>query len=438
MTVTVHKTQAALQAVMNPASHKNIVEEGIVRNISIADDQVSFDLVIPSASVSVAHEIKMKAEEVVKVIPGVKQVQAKIIQSQGERPHAKIPTASSLHKVKNIIAVSSAKGGVGKSTLAAHIARELSLQGNQVGIMDADLFGPSIPTLFHRQRANVYTTADKRLQPVDCDGVKLMSFGFLLGDQPAVMRGPIVTRYIQQILLTTDWGELDYLIVDMPPGTGDIQLTITQTIRLTGAVIITTPHTLSLIDVARGIIMYEKVEVPIIGIIENMAYLPQAEGQKQYIFGTSQANELADRFGLPILADIPITPELSHGIQKGPEASFVTKAVKRLQEQVAAIKLDARDVPSIAFNADSVELTWDGGEEWQVRNFDLRMISQDALSVNEMTGERILSAADIRPDIAATEITPLGHYGIAIAWNDGHSSAIYTYKNIREIATIKD
>lgn len=436
MSVTVSKTQTALKGVVNPASHMNIVEEGIVRNITVQEGRVSFDLVLSNASASVAHEIKMKAEEAVRSIPGVSEVLGKVIQPRPTRVRDTIPPEAPINKVKNIIAVSSAKGGVGKSTMTAHLARELALQGHRVGIMDADLFGPSIPTLFHLKQAKVYAKENQQLVPVDCQGLKLMSFGFLLGDQPAVMRGPVVTRYIQQILIGTDWGELDYLLIDMPPGTGDIQLTITQTIRLTGAVIITTPHTLSLLDVARGIIMFEKVEVPIVGIVENMAYLETSGGAKQHVFGTSKAAELADRFGVPILADIPLTDSLSKGLQEGPEQPFIQQAVRGMQSQLERIKSDAREVPEIDFDENFVRLLWNGGERWEVPNFDLRMISQDALSVNEMTGERIITADDIRPDIAAKEITPLGHYGIAIAWNDGHSSAIYTYKNIKQIASV--
>lgn len=434
--ITVHKTQKALRSVINPASHTNIVDDGIVRNISIEENRVVFDLVMASNSASVAHEIKLKAEEVVRQISGVTEVLAKIVQPQKppqpDNNHSQAP----IYRVKNIVAISSAKGGVGKSTLTAHLAKELSRQGLKVGIMDADIFGPSIPTLFHLKRAKVYSNEKRQFLPVDCDGIRVMSFEFLLGDQPAVMRGPIVTRYIQQILLGTDWGDLDYLMIDMPPGTGDIQLTITQTIRLTGAVIVTTPHTLSLIDVARGIIMFEKVSVPIIGIIENMAYLQMDNQPKQFVFGVSKADELAQRFGVPILAEIPITQKLSLGLQEGEEESFIRQAVEKMRAQLQTLKSETREIPEIVFDANGVTLKWPGGQSWQVKNFDLRLISQDALSVNEMTGEQILKPEDIRPDIAAKEITPLGHYGIAISWNDGHSSAIYTYKNIEEIAKI--
>src|SRR5665213_1019580 len=218
----------------------------------------------------------------------------------------------SLSKVKHVIAISSCKGGVGKSTVACALALELARRGFKTGLLDADIYGPSLPSLFQLRDAKVKSNEFKLLTPIEHNGLKLMSFGFLLGDAPAVMRGPIVTRYIQQLLLQTDWGELDYLIIDMPPGTGDIQLTITQSIKLTGAVIITTHHSLSLVDTARGILMFEKVKVPILGVIENMAYfLAPDTGKKYYIFGEQKAGALSTRFGVKTLAEVPITEQLS-------------------------------------------------------------------------------------------------------------------------------
>ena len=213
----------------------------------------------------------------------------------------------SLSKVKNVIAISSCKGGVGKSTIACALAWELAQRGFKTGLLDADIYGPSLPSLFQLHDAQVQTNEFKMISPIDYKGLKLMSFGFLLGDAPAVMRGPIVTRYIQQLLFQTDWGELDYLILDMPPGTGDVQLTITQSIKLTGAVIVTTHHSLSLVDTARGILMFEKVKVPILGVIENMAYfLAPDTGKKYYIFGEQKAGALSARFGVKTLVEIPI------------------------------------------------------------------------------------------------------------------------------------
>src|SRR5580698_7364764 len=230
----------------------------------------------------------------------------------------------SLSKVKQVIAISSCKGGVGKSTIACSVALELTRRGLKTGLLDADIYGPSLPSLFQLNDAKVHSNEFKLITPVDYKGLKLMSFGFLLGDAPAVMRGPIVTRYIQQLLFQTDWGELDFLILDMPPGTGDVQLTITQSIKLTGAVIVTTHHGLSLVDTARGILMFEKVKVPILGVIENMAYfLAPDTGKKYYIFGEQKAGALSKRFGVKTLVEVPILEELSGDMRAYQENAYI-------------------------------------------------------------------------------------------------------------------
>lgn len=434
--VTIQKTLNALRRVGNPASNKNIVDEGIVKNVTVEDKTVSFEIFLQSSSASIAHEIQSKAEAAVKNLDEVERVVSRIVSGESPQANKRPQVQTPLNKVKNIIAISSAKGGVGKSTIAAHLAKEVSERGLRVGLVDADIYGPSVPTLFNLKNVPVYTNEHQQFIPVDYENLKLMSFGFLLGDNPAVMRGPIVTRYIQQILLNTDWGELDYLFIDMPPGTGDVQLTITQSVRLTGAVIVTTPHTLSIIDVARGILMFEKVAVPIIGVIENMSYLKTPQGDKHYIFGQSASEKLSSRFGVEILGEIPILETLSQNVTTDSKSDAIQTAADQMLRSTDVIKSGTLDVPTIKFDERKVQFAWSNGEHWSVSNFDLRMISQDALSVNEITGEQILKAEDVKADIAAKEITPLGHYGVGVAWNDGHSAAIYTYKNIRQIATI--
>src|ERR1039457_6861184 len=229
-----------------------------------------------------------------------------------------------MKQVKHIVAVSSCKGGVGKSTIACALSLELVHRGFKTGLLDADIYGPSLPSLFQLQNAQVKSNEFKMISPIEHKGLKLMSFGFLLGDAPAVMRGPIVTRYIQQLLFQTDWGELDYLILDMPPGTGDVQLTITQSIQLSGAVIVTTHHSLSLVDTARGILMFEKVKVPILGVIENMAYFVSPDSPKKYyIFGEQKAGALSKRFGVKTLAEIPILGELSGDMSIGKTNPYI-------------------------------------------------------------------------------------------------------------------
>src|SRR6202142_241390 len=236
-----------------------------------------------------------------------------------------------MKNIKHVIAISSCKGGVGKSTIPFARALELAQRGIKVGLLDADIYGPSLPSLFQLNKPQVITNEFKLFTPIEYKGLKLMSFGFLLGDAPAVMRGPIVTRYIQQLLLQTDWGELDFLILDMPPGTGDVQLTITQSVKLTGAVIVTTHHSLSLVDTARGILMFEKVKVPVLGVIENMAYfLAPDTGKKYYIFGEQKAGALSLRFGVKALAEIPIQEQLSGCMGSNQANPYIQKAADEL------------------------------------------------------------------------------------------------------------
>lgn len=349
-------------------------------------------------------------------------------------PLPKIETT--LDTVKFIVAVSSCKGGVGKSTVAAYIAQNLAQRGLKVGLLDADLHGPSIPSLFDLTRVNVAINEKKEFVPIEHNGLKIMSFGFLLGDAPAVMRGPMVTQYIQQILNRTAWGELDYLFIDMPPGTGDIQLTITQSARLSGAVIVTTPQTLSLIDVTRGILMFEKVSVPILGVVENMSYFICPDcSSKHAIFGSHASKSLQERFGVEILAAWPLSDKFIHSVS--PELAqdpLVRETVDKILASLDKLAKEQRVIPKAEFDANNVTLTWPDGTQARVANRDLRLSCGCALCIDERTGKQLLKEKNIKADIAPREITPLGNYAIGITWNDRHSSGIYPYATIRELA----
>lgn len=333
-----------------------------------------------------------------------------------------------MKNIKHVIAISSCKGGVGKSTIACALSLELSLRGFKTGLLDADIYGPSLPSLFNLHEAKVRTNEFKMISPIDHRGLKLMSFGFLLGDAPAVMRGPIVTRYIQQLLFQTDWGELDYLIIDMPPGTGDVQLTITQSIKLTGAVIVTTHHSLSLVDTARGILMFEKVKVPILGVVENMAYfLAPDTGKKYYIFGEQKAGALSTRFGVNTLVEIPIQEQLSLGMGMYKTNPYIQTAVDELLKAVDKPQSAQSELKDAGYRDGQVVLVFNDGRELSAKAFDLRAQCQCALCVSETTGQRLVDVKKIPADINPTEILPLGNYAVGITWSDGHSSGIYPY-----------
>ncbi|MCX5758090.1 MAG: Mrp/NBP35 family ATP-binding protein [Candidatus Hydrogenedentes bacterium] len=288
----------ALRVIVDPDWGRDIVSLGFIKGLAIRDGCVSFTV-----------ELTTPACPVVGALAGVGSVEVVMSARQTQRPQGAQP--SSLDTVNTIIAVSACKGGVGKSTVAVLLARALQSQGLAVGLLDADLYGPSLPTLLNVHQPEVYMEAG-RLMPVEVRGLLTMSFGYLIGDAPAVMRGPMVSPIIwrgpmvmgvvNQVLQDVDWGELDYLIVDMPPGTGDIQLTITQRAKIDGAVIVTTPQALSLVDVAKGILMFEQVDVPVLGLVENMShFVCDGCGKEHFIFGSS-SDMLQRRFGLPTLA----------------------------------------------------------------------------------------------------------------------------------------
>ncbi len=381
----------ALKTIIDPDFNKDIVSLGFVKNIKIEGSRIELDINLTTPACPVKSEFQKTAEENLKKIKGVSEVQVNMTATVPREPvHEQQNIQSGLAKVRSILAVSSCKGGVGKSTMAACLAKELSQRGFRVGLLDADLFGPSIPTLFNILGAPIYTNDKQQLIPLQNDNLKLMSFGFLLGDAPAVMRGPIVSRYIQQLLHQTDWGELDYLFIDMPPGTGDVQLTITQSVRLSGAVIVTTRQTLSLVDVARGILMFETVKVPMLGIIENMSYFLCDKCQtKHHIFGEKSKETLADRFGLETLAELPLLPELTGKLDKPLHNAFIKEAVDKVIRALGKRSIEEQTIPKVEFDQERLSLLWSSGKKLEVKNMDLRLSCRCALCVNELTGEKL-------------------------------------------------
>lgn len=437
--ITEQNVLQSLKHIIDPDFKKDIVSLGFVKNIKINGPDIALDIVLTTPACPIKEEFRSQAEKALIALPGVRSVKINMTSQQVQQPQQSQPAPAgmppSLANVGAIIAVSSCKGGVGKSTMAGALAQELAHRGYRVGLLDADIHGPSIPTLFHLNDVQVHVNKQNQILPIEKEGLRLMSFGFLLGDAPAVMRGPIVTRYIQQLLFNVAWGELDYLFIDMPPGTGDVQLTITQSIKLTGAVIVTTRQSLSLVDVSRGILMFERVNVPILGVIENMAYFVcDCCDKKHYVFGESHANSLSDRFGIPTLAEIPILPRLTNKFDTYIGHSVIQEAVDHVVRAVGKSLREDRATPGISFDAKMVTLKWNDGRVWKVDNKKLRASCQCALCINEMTGEKLIDESRIRPDIAPTQVTALGNYAIGVTWNDGHSSGIYPYKTIEMLA----
>ncbi len=425
----------SLKHIIDPDFNKDIVSLGFVKNIQIKGKDVSLDIELTTPACPVKNEFQKSAEESLKKIPGIGQISVTMTSIKSAPQGVAPQLQSALTQVKSIIAVSSCKGGVGKSTVAAFLSKGLAQRGFKVGLLDADIHGPSIPTLFNIQNPTIYTNEKDQIIPLEYDNLKVMSFGFVLGDAPAVLRGPIVSRYIQQLLHQTAWGELDYLFIDMPPGTGDIQLTITQSVRLNGAVIVTTPQTLSLVDVARGILMFEKVQVPILGIIENMSYfLCDGCQKKHFIFGKNENNSISERFGVETLAQLPLLESFAHKFDKPLDEPLIQAAVDKVVMAIGKQNIAQQEIPEIHFDDKNITLRWKDKQETKVSNLSARLSCRCAVCVDEISGKQLLQKEKIRPDIQPKEIFPLGNYALAINWNDGHSSGIYPYKTIRELA----
>lgn len=303
--INAETVREALRAVKYPGFSRDIVSFGLVESAEVKGDEVFVKLSLAVSDPKIAQQIHHECMRVLSAIPGVRA--PRVLIDLKQTPASASPGATKIEGVKHVIAVASGKGGVGKSTVASNLAQALSLSGARTGLCDCDLYGPSIALMFGTSEQPT-ATEDDRIVPIERYGVKLMSMGFIAGpDTPAVLRGPMVTRYTQQFLRQVDWGELDYLLLDLPPGTGDIQLTVVQTVALAGAVIVTTPQEVALIDARKAVAMFGKTNVRVLGIVENMSYfLCPGDGKRYDIFGHGGGQREADRLGVPLLGEVPI------------------------------------------------------------------------------------------------------------------------------------
>jgi ATP-binding protein involved in chromosome partitioning len=297
-----------LATVKYPGFSRDIVSFGLVKDIHVTGGEVAVQMALSTNDPKIPAQIKSEAEAVLRALPGVTGAVVRIDIHAGSQPAGAAAIAqTTIPGVKRVIAVASGKGGVGKSTVAANLACALHAAGAAVGLCDCDLYGPSIGLMFGTSE-RPFADEDNRIIPIERHGLKLMSMGFLLDDAaPAILRGPMVTKYTQQFLRQVNWEGADYLVLDLPPGTGDIQLTIVQTVSLAGAVIVTTPQEVALIDARKAASMFQRVNVPVLGIIENMSYfLCPGDGRRYDIFGSGGGQREADRLKVPLLGEVPI------------------------------------------------------------------------------------------------------------------------------------
>ena len=311
----------ALKTVKYPGYSRDIISFGLLKNVAVNENAVSVSLQLTGANQQIAQQIKGECEQTLRNLPGVKLVHVDVNVPAGPAPS---PAASSpwanqnrVPGIRRIVAVASGKGGVGKSTCSVNLACALHQLGAKVGLLDCDIYGPSIPLMMGVHERPTISQAEKMIPPQN-HGVKLMSMGFLIeGDQPVIWRGPMIMKTIQQFFSSVDWGELDFLLVDLPPGTGDAQLSLCQTVPLDGGVIVTTPQEASLGVVRKGIAMFGKVNVPILGIVENMSYFTTPGGERVEIFGHGGGKEEAQRQKISFLGEVPIFTEIREGGDNG-------------------------------------------------------------------------------------------------------------------------
>jgi ATP-binding protein involved in chromosome partitioning len=339
----------ALRAVKDPELGKDIVTLGLVRELHIHDSEVSFTLAFTNQPPASKVALHSGATRAVSQIPGAGRVQVKMGSAAAARPaQPGAPAAGGefIPEVKHTLAVSSGKGGVGKSTIAVNLALALKQSGAQVGLVDVDVYGPDVPLMMGaRGRPGMF---DNKIIPVEAHGIKIMSIGLLVAEREAlVWRGPMIHSAVQQFLRDVMWGPLDYLVFDMPPGTGDAQLSLSQVVPLTGVVMVTTPQDVALLDVRKALAMFLKLNVPILGLVENMSYFVAPDTGKRYaIFGEGGGARVAQEFGVPLLGQIPLEMETRKGgdagvpIVVGQPASAQAKAFREVAAAVMA-RVDA-------------------------------------------------------------------------------------------------
>ncbi|GAB4421558.1 MAG: Mrp/NBP35 family ATP-binding protein [Anaerolineales bacterium] len=336
--LTKEQVLAALSTVQEPELHKDLVTLNMIRDLEVDDGKVSFTVMLTTPACPLKGKIEKDCRDALKTVAGIKSVE---IRMDSDVPNDGRMRGLVNMPIRNAIAVGSGKGGVGKSTVSVNIAVALAQSGARVGLMDADIYGPNIPTMLGVEK--LPPPVENRLIPAKAYDIKMVSMGLLVKPgQPLIWRGPMLNSAIRQFLSDVEWGELDYLIIDLPPGTGDAALSLAQALPLSGAVIVTLPQLVSLEDASRGLNMFHQLEVPILGVVENMSYLKLPDGSQMDVFGTGGGEQLADSMNVPFLGKVPMDPDVRVGGDSGKpimvskQDSVAAKALREIAEKIAA------------------------------------------------------------------------------------------------------
>jgi Mrp family chromosome partitioning ATPase/DUF971 family protein len=438
----------ALKEIQDPDLGHDIVTLGFVQDVQFTatkGDAAVFDVSFNVELTTPACPVKEQFQnDCIRLAEGLSFVRrADVTMTAMSRSVAEPSKTGALDNVGAIVAVASCKGGVGKSTTAVNLAFSLAAQGAKVGIMDADIYGPSLPTMVKPDSAAV-EFVNSRIKPLVSNGVKLMSFGYI-NPESAIMRGPMISSVLNQLLTTTEWGDLDYLILDLPPGTGDVQLTLSQILNITASVIVTTPQKLSFVDVTKGIDMFNKVEVPSVAVVENMAYFVAPEsGVKHFIFGPGHRTRLQEEYGISNSFSLPIEPNVSEQGDAGipyvvshPDSQTAVeyrKLASSVVQEVSKLLFGGLVAPKVEFDAENGELvimTAADAPEQRVWPASLRRQCRCALCVDEMSGAPKLDPASVAESIKPVKMSPVGNYALQVDWSDGHPS-LYPYRKFVE------
>jgi ATP-binding protein involved in chromosome partitioning len=480
MSISISKPQVLeeLRRIKGPDLEGNIVDLGLVSEILVNDDRVYFSITVPAQRAEELEPLRQAAESVVAKVPGVAGVTA-VLTAEAVRgaaaPRASVPQGrpapnrspgpppggpeaggapklAPVSGVKSLIAVASGKGGVGKSTTATNLALGLKAQGLKVGILDADIYGPSQPRLLGL-RGQPQVLEGKTLMPMQAHGLKAMSMGFLVDEEtPVIWRGPMVVGALNQMLRDVAWGEdgdLDVLVIDMPPGTGDVQLTMAQQVPLSGAVIVSTPQDLALIDARKGLAMFRKVGVPVIGIIENMSYFvcPSC-GEQSDVFGHGGAKQEAERLGVPFLGAIPLDMEIRARSDSGepitatepdsPHAKIFREVADKTWSELQRAQELIAQPPNLQVSpaGDQLTVSFNCGTAYELPAEMLRVMSPSA-EVQGHSAEQRVTVANKR-NVKIKDLRPVGNYAVRIAFDDGHDTGLFTWTYLQQLGRDKD